>query len=138
MKLRIFITTFGVSLLWLALFSIKSFNPQFPFNKYVAIGLFSGSLLRFFFNNRKYIISLKTDNDNVKIEYYTFLLVKKEMTLPTSQVNRLEYHKKDWLLEEFDSLLLTTQNETVKFLLTTSKIKEQIKNETSTSRILNY
>lgn len=113
-KIKISIMTFGHPLLTgIAIWTICS-----TFSKEIAetgILFIAGTLLRIPFSDRKYFSTFVKESGAMTIEYFSELLIRKTISLTTSEITYFTQSTTRSLIDKPSELTVTTTNETLKF-----------------------
>lgn len=129
MKFKVLAYSFIVPVILLIILVIKQFQPTFFFDKYMVIGLLIGSLLRQFFNGRKFLVSLKINNEVTQVIFLSSIAKQKEFVIPTNQIIHFEYEKPNWITDNLDCLVLTDKKIWIRLELLTTQAKMEAKRQ---------
>lgn len=95
----------------------------------MVIGLLIGSLLRQFFNGRKFLVSLKINDEVTQVIFLSSIAKQKEFVIPTNQIIHFEYEKPNWITDNLDSLVLTDKKIWIRLELLTKQAKMEAKRQ---------
>jgi hypothetical protein len=113
-KMKISIMTFGHPLLtaiiiWVA---CSTFNKEIAETGALFV---AGTLLRIPFSDRKYLSTVVKESGAVTIEYFSELLIRKTISLTTSEITDFKQSSSRHLIDKPSELTVTVSNQTMKF-----------------------
>lgn len=126
-RLRVFVLSFGMPILWLTLylFRINSFDT--PYKSYISLGLFVGSVLRLLFDETLYLIAIKEEGANSKLTYLNRFMQQKMEVQPLHEKGSVSFHKKSWFLDMPTAVTIWYEGKTRRFRLLTKEIEQDAK-----------
>jgi hypothetical protein len=124
-KTKVLLNSYGVLVFWLLIFIVKFIFVQFPANFNVDIGFCVAFIIMLLLSRRKYFISMRVENEQLYIEYFTPFAQKKVFTVAAGQLPQYKYERGNWFLYDADYIVLNHDGIWVRFCL----INKWAKNE---------
>ena len=113
-KMKISIMTFGHPLLTgiIIWFVCSTFNKEIAETGVLFV---VGTLLRIPFSDRKYLSTVVKESGVVTIEYFSELLIRKTISLTTSEITGFTQSTSRHLIDKPSELIVTVANQSLKF-----------------------
>lgn len=101
--------------------------PEFPFSKWVGLGLLVGTLFRFGFDSDKYLTDISIIDGKVELKWLTTFLKQKTAEYKINEISKWNLLKRNFLLREFNQLEIEGDFSKMKFSLINNETKEKVK-----------
>lgn len=112
--------------IWATLSIINHFYPEFPFSKWVGLGLFSGSLLGTLFHYQKYLTNIKLTGQQLELEWMTSSLRLNTIEYDLNNIRELSFLKRNFISRDNNQLIVKAELSKQTFLLLDNDLKEKV------------
>jgi hypothetical protein len=126
-RLRVFVQSFGMPVLWLILFLLRFNRIEIPFKTFVSLGLLVSSVFRLLLDETLYLITIEEEGTDIKLTYFNRFMQKRIKVLPLRENGTVSFHKKTWFLDSSTAVTILYEKKTRKFRLLTKEIEQEAK-----------